>query len=76
MIYKFSDKKSTSGGGVKNKNMSYQKLAKELKQPIIRKLKKEKEQPSFMDNIQGTELADIQSINKFDKVICFFITCF
>ena len=31
MIYKFSDKKSTSGGGVKNKNMSYQKLAKELK---------------------------------------------
>ena len=39
MVYNFSDKK-TSGGAVKNENMSNKELAKELNKPIIRKFEK------------------------------------
>ena len=39
MVYKFFDKK-TSGGTVKNKNISNKELATELHKPIIRKLNK------------------------------------
>ena len=40
MVYKFFDKK-TSGSGIKNENMSNQKLVKELHKPIIRKFEKQ-----------------------------------
>ena len=39
MVYNFSDEK-TSGGAVKNENMSNKELAKELNKPIIRKFEK------------------------------------
>ena len=43
MIYKFFDKK-TSGGAIKNKNMSNKELAEELHKPIIKIFKKRKVQ--------------------------------
>ena len=40
MNYKFFDK-TTSGGAIKNENMSNKELAEELCTPIIRNLRKE-----------------------------------
>ena len=66
LVYKFFDKKS-SGGSIKNENMSDQQSAKELHKSIIRKFKKRKLQPPFIDNIWGADLADMQLISKFNK---------
>ena len=66
MVYKFFDKK-TSGRTVKNKNFSNKELAEELHKPIIRKLKKRKVHSFFIDNICGSDLADIQLISNFNK---------
>ena len=63
MIYKLFDKKS-SGSGVNEAN--YQ-LANELHKPIFKKIKKEKVYSSFKDNIWGVDLADIQSLSKYNK---------
>ena len=41
MVYNFFDKKYLVGEAIKNKNMSNEKLVKELHKPIIRKFKKE-----------------------------------
>ena len=51
------------------------KLAKRLTyKQFIRKLeKKQKVGTSFMDNIWGTDLADMQLLNKFNKRIRFFL---
>ena len=57
MVYKFFDKK-TSGGTVKNENISNKELAKELRKPITRKYEKRKLHSPFIDNIWGTDLAD------------------
>ena len=70
MVYKFFDKKSASlnkfsGSGIVNKS-NYQ-LANELHKPIIRKLKKRKVYSSFRDNIWGVDLADMQSLSKYNK---------
>ena len=62
MVYKFFDKKSSGSGIVNEPN--YQ-LANELYKPIIRKLKKSLS--SFKDNIWGVDLADMQSLSKYDK---------
>ena len=64
MVYKFFDKKSKGSGIVNEPN--YQ-LANELHKPIIRKLKKRKVYSSFRDSIWGVDLADMQSLNKYDK---------
>ena len=72
MVYKFFDKK-TSGIGIKNENMSDQQLAEELQKSIIRKLKKRKVQSSFIDNIWGADLADMQLISKFNKGVRFLL---
>ena len=64
MVYKFFDKKSSGSGIVNEPN--YQ-LANELHKPIIRKFKKRKVYSSFRDNIWGVDLADMQSLNKYDK---------
>ena len=65
MVYKFFDKKS-SGSGVTNEP-NYQ-LANELHKPIIWKFKKkEKVYSSFRDNIWGVDLADMQSLSKYNK---------
>ena len=47
--------------------MSDQQLAEELHKPIIRKFNKRKVQSPFMDNILGTDLADMQFTSKFNK---------
>ena len=60
---KFFDKKS-SGSGIVEPN--YQ-LANELHEPIIQKFKKRKVYSSFRDNIWGVDLADMQSLSKYNK---------
>ena len=70
MVYNFFDKK-TSGGSIKNENISSKVLAEELHKPIIRKLKKRKVHSLFIDNIWGADLADMQSISTFNKRIRF-----
>ena len=47
-------------------------LATELQKPIIRKYKKRKAHSSFIDNIWGTDLADMQLISKFNQGIRFY----
>ena len=51
-----------------------QQLGEELHKPIIRKFKKRKVYSLFKDNIWGADLADIQSISKFNKG-CRFLLC-
>ena len=64
MVYKFFDKKS-SGKGIANEP-NYQ-LENELHKPIIRKFKKRKLYSSFRDNIWDVDLADMQSLGKYNK---------
>ena len=70
MVYKFFDKKS-SGGGITNES-NYQ-LADELHKPIIRKFKKRKVYASFRDNIWGIDLADMQSLSRYNKKIKYLL---
>ena len=70
MVYKFFDKKSSGSGIVNEPN--YQ-LADELHKPIIRKLKKRKVYSSFRDNIWGVDLADMQSLSKYNKGIKYLL---
>ena len=72
MVYKFFDKQS-KGSGITNE-FNYQ-LENELHKPIIRKFKKRKVYPSFKDNIWGVDLADMQSLSKFNKGFKDFIMC-
>ena len=65
MVYNFFDKKS-KGIGITISEFNYQ-LANELHKPIIKKLKKRKVYSSFKDNIWGVDLADMQSLSKFNK---------
>ena len=60
MVYK------SSGGAVKSENMSNQELAEKLHKAIIRKFEKRKVNSYFIDNIWGTDLADMQLISKFN----------
>ena len=64
MVYKFLNKKSKGSGIVNEPN--YQ-LANELHKPTIRKFKKRKLYSSFRDNIWGVDLADMQSLSKYNK---------
>ena len=72
MVYKFFDK-NTSGGTVKNKNIYIKELTEEVHKPIIKKFNKRKVQSRFIDNIWGADLADMQLISKFNKVIRVFL---
>ena len=72
MIYKFFHKKS-SNGGIKNENMSSQELAHDFHKPNIRKFEKRKAHSSFIYNIWGVDLADIELISKFNKGIRFLL---
>ena len=69
MVYKFFDKKS-SGSGITEPN--YQ-LADEIHKPIIRKFKKRKVYSSFRDNIWGADLADMQSLSRYNKGIKYLL---
>ena len=70
MVYKFFDKKSKGSGIINESN--YQ-LANELHKPIIKKLKKRKVYSSFRDNIWGVDLADMQSLSKYNKRIKYLL---
>ena len=65
MVHNFFDK-NTSGRTVKNEDISNKELAEDLQKPIIRKLNKRKARSTFIDNIWGTYLADMQLIIKFN----------
>ena len=65
MVYKFFDKKS-KGSGITTNDFNYQ-AANGLHKPIIKKIKKRKVYFSFKDNIWGVDLADMQSLSKFNK---------
>ena len=76
MVYKFFVKKSASldkykGSGIINEP-NYQ-LANELHKPIIRKSNERKVYSSFKDNISGVDLADIQSLSKYNKGIKYLL---
>ena len=63
--------KSSTGGTVKNEIMSIHDLAEELHKPIMRKLEKQKVHSSFIDNILGANLANMQIISRFNEEIHF-----
>ena len=67
---KFFDKKS-SGSGIANEP-NYQ-LADELRKAIIKKFKKRKVYSPFKDNIWGVDLADMQSLSKYNKAIKYLL---
>ena len=76
VVYKIFDQKSASldkskGSGIINEP-NYQ-LANELHKPIIRKLKKIKVYSSFRNNIWGFDLADMQSLSKYNKGIKYLL---
>ena len=87
MVYKFFDKNSTSLPDKSTKSSGHamlqnKQLVEELHKPIIEKTWKRKVYSSFKDNIWGADLADMQSISKFNKgtkillcVIVIFIVC-
>ena len=70
MVYKFFDKKSNGSGTANEPN--YQ-LANELHKPIIKNFKKRKIYSSFRDNIWGVDLADMQSLRKYNKGIKYLL---
>ena len=70
MVYKFCDKMS-SGSGVNTE--PNHKLANELHKQIIRKSKRRKVYSSFRDNIWGVDLADMQSLSKYNKGITYLL---
>ena len=55
--------------------MYTKELAEELHKLIIRKFEK-KVHSSFIDNVWGADLADMQLISQFSKGIRFFIMCY
>ena len=70
MVYKLFDKKSSESGVATEPN--YQ-LANELHRQIIRKFKRRKVYSSFRDNIWGVDLADMQSLSKYNKGIKYLL---
>ena len=81
MVYKFFDKKSASlpdksvsGSGIANNRIKQNlQLAKELRKPIIRNFKRRTVYSGFKDNIWGVDLADMQSLRKYNKGIKYFL---
>ena len=54
-------------------DLAMQQLAEELHKPIIRNFKKRKVYSTFIDNIWGADLADMQLISKFNKGFRFLL---
>ena len=69
-LQKCFDKKY-KGSGIVNKP-NYQ-LANELHKPIIKKFLKRKVYSFFRDNIWGVDLADMQSLSKYNKAIKYLL---
>ena len=72
MVYKFFDKKS-AGGSVNIPLEFNEQLAKELHKPIIRNFKKRTVYSGFKGNIWGVDLADMQSLSKYNKGIKYLL---
>ena len=72
MVYKLFDKR-TSGSGIKNENVCNLELAEELSQPIVKIFKKRKVNLPFIDNIWVEDLAYLQLISKFNRLIRFLL---
>ena len=78
MVYKFFDKISSGNGAVTllaNKSVTepnYQ-LANELHRQIIIKFKRRKVFSSFRDDIRAVDLADMQSVTKYNKGIKYLL---
>ena len=70
MVYKFFNKKSKGSGIINEPN--YQ-LANELHKTIIIKFKKRKVYSSYRCNIWGVDLADMQSLSKYNKRIKYLL---
>ena len=71
MIYKFFDKKSTTGSGtIKSSSLI---LADEIHKPVIKKFKKRKVYSQFKYNIRGVDLADMQSLSRKNKSIKYLL---
>ena len=70
MVYKFFSK--ISSGSVVATDPKYQ-LAHELHRQNIKKLKIRKVYSSFMDKIRGVDLADMQSLSKYNIVIKYLL---
>ena len=51
--------------------MSNQELAHDLHKPVIRKFEKRKAHSSFVDNIWGIDITDLQWISKFNEGVRF-----
>ena len=66
MVYKRFDKNS-SGGAIKPE--SNDQLANKLHRLIIKKFKRRKIYSFFRDNIWGVDLADMESLSKYNKGI-------
>ena len=71
MVYKFFNKKSK---GSRITNESNYQLANEFHKPIIKKFKQRKVHYSFKDNICSADLADMQSLSKFNKEIKYLLS--
>ena len=75
---RFFDKKS-KGSGIfpslanKSANEPNYQLPNELHKQIFRKFKKTKVYSSFRDNIWGVDLADIQSLSKYNTGIKYLL---
>ena len=69
MVYKVFDKKRSGSGAATEPN--YQ-LANELHRQIIRKFKRRKVYSSLRDNNWGVDLADMQSLSRYNKTIRYF----
>ena len=73
MVYKLFDKK-TVDGAVKNEIIQNKELVEELHKAIVTNcLEKRKVNSSFIDNIWGADLADMQLLSKFNKEICILL---
>ena len=70
MVYKFFDKKSSESGIINEAN--YQ-LADELHKPVTRKYKKRKVYSSSRDNIWEVDLANMQSLSRYNKRIKYLL---
>ena len=71
MVYKFFDKKSSRSSIAIKPN--YQ-LINELHKPIIKRFTKRKVYSSFRDNMCSVDLADIQSLRKYNKGIKYLLS--
>ena len=69
MVYKLFDIKTSGGAAKKMKICQTKNLAEESHKPGIGKFKKCKVYSSFIDNIWGADLADMQLISKSNKGI-------